>query len=85
MIAPQYFPDGLQEYDGNPEEECSAKGWIKYQMKNKYKETIHQEKMSQHINLNKTAQESPSFRQLIEAVEMLISAIDNDELIVLPE
>lgn len=86
VIAPKYFPDGLHEYEGNPEEQCSAKGWLSRQMPKGqiYKETIHQVKMTAEIDINKTANESPSFKRLIEAVEMLALAIDNGDNSVTP-
>lgn len=87
IIAPEYFPNGSHNYEGNPEEQCSAKGWLNRQMPKgqKYKETSHQEKMTSNIDIDKTASQSPSFQRLIEAVSNIVSAIDNEDNIVIPQ
>jgi hypothetical protein len=86
-IAPKYFNGGLPtEYEGNPEEQCSAKGWISRQMPDGkiYKETTHQEKMSFDININKTYEACRSFKRLVDALGELLKAIDENKNIVTP-
>ncbi|MDX2139335.1 MAG: hypothetical protein SF123_14720 [Chloroflexota bacterium] len=67
-------------YQGNPEQECSAKGWLSRQMPvgRTYKETQDQEKMTALIDLTATTKASRSFRRLCHAVEQLLIAVDKD-------
>jgi hypothetical protein len=86
-IAPKYFENPANtHFEGNPEEECSAKGWLTRQMPKgrKYKETIDQEKMSQLIDIDKTYQACRSFKRLVDAMEELLQAIDEGKNIVSP-
>lgn len=78
VIAPKYLQKPNVRYDGNPEQECSAKGWLNRNMPpgRAYKETIDQEKMTALIDLEVTLHASRSFRRLSHAVEQLLHAID---------
>jgi hypothetical protein len=86
-IAPKYFekPETIT-YEGNPEAECSAKGWLARQMPNDfpYSPSIHQDKMSQLIDLDKTYVICRSFKRLVDAVEELLQAIDEGKTTVSP-
>jgi hypothetical protein len=86
-IAPKYFENKqLIKYEGNPEEECSAKGWLERQMPKGriYKETIDQEKMSQLINIDKTDEACRSFKRLVAALGELLKAVDEGKTSVTP-
>lgn len=85
-IAPKYFENVETRYEGNPEEECSAKGWLERQMPKgrKYKETIEQEKMSQLIDIDKTYESCRSFKRLVDALGELLKAIDEGKITVTP-
>jgi hypothetical protein len=83
-IAPKY---GIEaKYEGNPEEECSAKGWLERQMPKdqKYRETVDQEKMSQLMNIEKTYEACRSFKRLVDALGELLKAIDEGKTSVTP-
>jgi hypothetical protein len=74
------------KYEGDPEQECSAKGWLSRRMRGQrnYKETLDQVKMTSRIDMARVQQNSRSFRRLVHAVEELIDAIDNGKRIVSP-
>jgi hypothetical protein len=80
------FELSTTSYEGDPESECAAKGWISRQMPPdaSYKETFHQVKFTDRIDIVKTAKQSRSFRRLVHAVEELVEAIDNHTTLVSP-
>ena len=85
-IAPKYQLT-VSSYAGDPEQECSARGWLTAHMTmgRVYKETRDQVKMTALIDVDRTAQFSRSFRCLVHAVEELLSAIEKNEVIVSPQ
>lgn len=73
-------------YEGDPEAECGAKGWLSRHMLsgNVYKETRDQAKMTGHLDILHTMERSRSFRRMAHAVEELLNAIDSGKRIVTP-
>jgi len=73
-------------YEGDPETECGAKGWLSRNMPSghAYKETSDQLQMTFHIDILHTMEKSRSFRRMVHAVEELLAAIDSDVAIVTP-
>ena len=77
-IAGSYgLPPGLV-YDGDVERRRDVKGWLTRQMPpgQSYKETIHQAKFTNRIDLDHASCRSRSFRRLRHAVEQLVQAAD---------
>jgi hypothetical protein len=85
-IAPHYLADPNIRYNGDVEEECSAKGWLSRHRPSSlaYKETVDQERLTFEIDLKHTAEVSRSFKRLIEAVEELLDCIDRKATVVTP-
>ena len=75
-IADEYF---TEVYPYNPDDECSAKGWINRHLRDQasYRETIDQTNMSQLLELDDLFDKSRSFRRLVDALTELITAIDD--------
>jgi hypothetical protein len=87
-IDSKYFESPAPiSYEGNPEEECSAKGWLKRHMPQDfpYQETTHQAKMSASIDITATFQRCRSFERLVHAIEELLHAVDEGKNIVSPK
>jgi hypothetical protein len=74
-------------YPNNPiEDNRDAKKWLSTHMADsKYDEVIHQPLMTQHINIEHTAQLSRSFRRLMHAISELIDAIDGQKIVITPK
>lgn len=82
-IADEYF---TAVYPDNPDEECSAKGWINRHLRTQatYRETIDQTDMSQLLELDELHDKSRSFRRLVDALTELLMAIDGGMKAVTP-
>lgn len=85
-IAPKFLASDPLEYPGDPERECSAKGWLNRHMPHgtRYKETQDQAKMTFQIDLKRTAHNLRSFRRMVHAIEQLVQAISNGSKTVTP-
>ena len=64
----------------------SAKGWLTRNMPSgrRYKETVHQDPLTHHIDLDLTHSKSRSFRRLCHAIEEIVHAIDHCAPVVTP-
>jgi hypothetical protein len=84
-IKPGYL-NAEAVFEGDPEQECNAKGWLSKQMLGQrvYKETLDQVRMTALLDLAHTIRHSRSFRRLVHAVEELIQAMDDQQSIVTP-
>jgi hypothetical protein len=73
-------------YEGDPEQECGAKGWLTRHMPEGrvYKETLDQVRMTTRLDIPHTIAHSRSFRRMAHAVEELIGAIDTQNARVTP-
>ena len=80
----QLKPDAI--FEGDPEQECNAKGWLTDHMvgDRAYKETIDQVKMTTFLDISHTIKQSRSFQRLVHAVEELLRAIDSETVTVTP-
>ncbi len=85
-IAPKFLASATLTYPHNPEDECSAKGWLSRHMPHgtRYKETQDQEKMTFLIDINRTAINLRSFRRMVNAIEQLVEAISQGTASVTP-
>jgi hypothetical protein len=65
-------------FEGDPEKECGAKGWLTRQMPagHAYKETSDQVRMTNDLDIPHVTRHSRSFRRMVEAVGELLEAID---------
>ena len=63
----------------NVESVRDAKGWLTNNMPpgRAYRETIHQEPLTHHIDIDLTHDRSRSFRRLCHAIEELVQSMDN--------
>ena len=70
----------------NIEDITAAKGWLERHMPQDkgYKETLDQERLTHHIDMDLTHRRSRSFRRMCHAVEELVKAIDGGEVVVSP-
>jgi hypothetical protein len=86
-IAGKYDIDPSASFSGNAEETCSAKSWITSQMPpgRIYKETIHQVKMTFDLDLDHLSANVRSFQRLLHAVDELLTAIDDGQIIITPQ
>lgn len=67
------------------EEKRDVKGWLSANMPSgKYKEVTDQLKMTRYIEFERTHELSRSFRRLMHAIEELVKAIDNHQIIITP-
>ncbi len=73
-------------FEGDVEAERNAKGWIGRRLPpgQKYSETRDQVRMTACLDLELAAQRSRSFRRLKHALEQLVDACLQDELVVTP-
>lgn len=71
---------------GDPENECSAREWLKRHMKSGYvyNETQDQPRMTAHLELEDIIALSRSFRRLANAVDEILKAIDENMATVTP-
>ena len=84
-IAPDFdLSEGV--YEGDPEAECNAKGWLTARMPpgKIYKETIDQSRMTDRIDMDSTRARSRSFRRFAHAVDELLAAVDQGISLVTP-
>lgn len=86
-IAGKYDIHPDAKFPGNPEEKCNAKKWIQDQMpKDKnYKETIHQVAMTFDLDLDHLSANVRSFQRLLHAVDELLTAINDGQIIITPQ
>ncbi len=68
----------------DPEGKRDAKGEIKKYFQESYAPTIHQPSLSAQMDLAQAAANSRSFRRLLHAVEELIQAVQNGQIVVTP-
>lgn len=80
-IAGNYDLPADTRYPGGCEDLRGAKGWLSKQMPpgKIYKETIHQVKMTQLLDIDLARATSRSFRRLCRAVDELIAATGTDQ------
>jgi len=73
-------------FEGDVETERSAKGWIERRLPpgRKYSETLDQVRMTAYLDLESATQRSRSFKRLKHALEQLVDAYLQDELVVTP-
>jgi Domain of unknown function (DUF4276) len=83
-IADRWLLPGTT-YDGNPEEECSAKAWLEdHMLDGEYRETRDQVKMTNALDIGYAIQSSRSFRRMANAIKELLDAIDENTTVVTP-
>jgi hypothetical protein len=84
-IAEKWLKPGAV-YEGNPEEECSAREWLKRNMESglTYKETLDQPRMTAHLDIGHVREHSRSFKRLVNAVNELLEEIDRGKTGVTP-
>ncbi len=73
-----------KHYPDNPEHKRDAKGEIRLYFEPKYTPTLHQASLSAGMDLNQASANSRSFRRLLHAVEELVQAVRNGQIIVTP-
>ncbi len=86
LVQKGYLREGASYPLDKIEEKRGVKEWLSANMPEgrRYRETIDQLKMTQHINIEQTAQLSRSFRRLMHAIQELISAIDSQKIVITP-
>ena len=71
-------------YPGHPEGKRDAKGELRRHFMPDYTPTLHQASLSAQMDLAQAAANSRSFRRLLHAVEELIQAVQNGQIVVTP-
>jgi hypothetical protein len=84
-VAEEYLKPGIR-YSGDPEQECSAKGWLERHMKagGRYREVIDQKRMTSLLELEAIRDRSRSPRRMIDAVGEILACIDEGRADVTP-
>lgn len=73
-------------YPGDVEARVGVKGWLSQQFPEGriYKETLDQKPMTERLDTALARERSRSFRRLWHAVEQVLTAIDDDQVVVSP-
>jgi hypothetical protein len=72
-------------YDENVEQRRGVKEWLSTHMKKqpypkRYKETLHQEALTKHIDINLAITRSRSFQRLVHAIQELIEMAETTQM-----
>lgn len=73
-----------KDYPGDPESKRDAKGEIQRNFEPDYMPTTRQASLASRMDLAQAAANSRSFRRLLHAVEELIQAVQNGQIVVTP-